>query len=243
MPVPPATGRLERLEIRAHLQPDYGDTPTPENIFKAYVNPAEITLGYEVEYDGAGGAGSTGSRMEFKKIKPGELQLSFFVDGTGANGREADVREQVAKFQEVTGYNGHIHRTHYLKVAWGTLQIKRCVLKSASIAYKMFRPDGVPLRAVISATFTDNSDDATRVAIAQDQSADLTHLRLVKAGDSLPRLCEEIYGEPRMYLEVARANGLDNFRALRPGVRLAFPPLDTRPLPAGARPVFPPLEN
>ena len=29
-----------------------------------------------------------------------------------------------------------------------------------------------------------------------------------------------------MYLEVARANGLDDFRALQAGMRLAFPPLE-----------------
>jgi hypothetical protein len=219
------TGKFERLVIRAHLKPDYTDKPTPDNIFEAYVNPSEITLGYEVEYDGASGAGTNASRMEFKRIKPGDLSLSFFIDGTGANGRPADVRAVVEKFQLVTGYSGHLHRTHYLKVAWGKLQVRRCVLKSASIAYKLFRPDGVPLRAVISATFTDNSDDKTRVAISQDESADLTHVRLVNAGDTLPGLCEIVYGEPRMYSEVARANGLDNFRALRPGTRLQFPPL------------------
>lgn len=215
---------LEHLVIQAHAQPDYSDSPIAE--FQAYVNPAEITLGYEAEYDAQSGAGTTGSRMEFKKIKPGDLTLGFFLDGTGANGRPADVQQQVAQFQRVTGYNGDIHRPNYLKVAWGKLQIKRCVLKSASIAYKLFKPDGVPLRAVISATFTDNSDDATRVAIAQDKSADLTHLRLVKAGDTLPGLCNQVYGEPRLYVEVARANGLDHFRALTPGMQLRFPPLE-----------------
>ncbi|NJO23394.1 MAG: hypothetical protein HC868_11170, partial [Sphingomonadales bacterium] len=33
--------------------------------------------------------------------------------------RPADVRAEVEKFQQVTGYSGHIHRTHYLKIAWG----------------------------------------------------------------------------------------------------------------------------
>lgn len=227
MPLPTPSGRLERLVIRAHLTPDYSEKQVPpERVFAAYVNPAEITLAYEIEYDGANGAGTTNSRMEFKKVKPGDLSLAFFIDGTGANGRPANVQEQVEKFQKVTGYSGHIHRTHYLEVAWGTLKIKRCVLKSASIAYKLFQPDGVPLRAVISATFTDNSDDTTRVAITGDASADLTHVRLVKAGDTLPGLCGTIYGEPRMYAEVARANGLDNFRVLRPGTRLRFPPLE-----------------
>jgi len=217
-------GELERLVIRAHAKPDYTDAHFAE--FKAYVNPSEITLGYEIEYDAAQGQGTTNSRMEFKKLKPGDLTLSFFIDGTGANGRPANVRDEVARFQEVTGYNGAIHRTSYLIVAWGTLRVKKCVLKSAQIVYKLFQSDGVPLRAVINATFTDNSDDATRVAIQQDESSDLTHFRLVKAGDTLPRLCEEIYGEACLYPEVARVNGLDHFRKLEPGQRLRFPPLE-----------------
>ena len=64
------------------------------------------------------------------------------------------------------------------------------------------------------------------MAIAGDQSADLTHVRLVKQGDSLPALCEQVYGNPRLVAEVARANGLDNFRALRAGMQLRFPPLE-----------------
>ena len=190
------------------------------------MNPNELTIAYEVEYDSAQGAGTTGSRMNFKKMKPGDMSLTFFIDGTGANGTKADVQEKIQQFQTVTGYNGNIHRPNYLKVVWGTLQVKRCVLKTASIAYKLFKPDGVPLRAVITAAFADSSDDQTRVAIAQDSSPDLTHVRLVKAGDTLPTLCFGIYGDPSYYLEVAQANGIDVFRNLRPGTRIVFPPLE-----------------
>lgn len=216
-------GELEKLVIQAYEKPDYSGSAFAE--FRAFLNPSEITLSYEIEYDAAQGAGTTNSRMNFKKLKPGDLSLTFFIDGTGASGAQADVQEMVAKFQSVTLYNGKIHRPNYLKVMWGTLQVKRCVLKSASIAYKLFRPDGVPLRAVISATFTDNSDDTTRVAIQQDQSTDLTHVRLVRAGDTLPALCNEIYGDPRRYLDVAAVNALDHFRRLTPGTRLVFPPI------------------
>jgi hypothetical protein len=218
------SGKLERLVIKAHAKADYSDKPIRE--FEAYVNPSEITLAYEVEYDAAQGAGTTNSRMEFKRVKPGDMSLTFFLDGTGANGRPCDVQREVEKFQAVTGYNGSIHRPNYLQVGWGKLTIKRCVLKSASIVYKLFTSDGVPLRAVITASFSDNSDDKTREAKAQNQSPDLTHFRLVKAGDSLPLLCDQIYGDPGMYVRVARANGLDDFRNLVPGTRLRFPPLE-----------------
>jgi hypothetical protein len=217
------SGTLEKLTILAYEKPDYSGKFTEK--FEAYINPNEITLSYEIEYDGAQGSGTTNSRMNFKKAKPGDLSLTFFIDGTGANGQQVKVQEKVEEFQNVTGYNGKIHRTSYLKVMWGTLQIKRCVLKSASIAYKLFKLNGVPLRAVITANFTDNSDDKTRQAIVQDESSDLTHIRLIKAGDNLPTLCYEIYGDPGYYLKVAHANQLNNFRNLTPGMKIFFPPL------------------
>ncbi len=215
---------LEKMLIKAYEEADFSGEAIDE--FEAYINPHELTIAYEMEYDSAQGSGTTGSRMEFKKVKPGDMSLTFFIDGTGANGVKVDVQERVEKFQAVTGYNGNIHRPNYLKVVWGTLQVKRCVLKSASIAYKLFKPDGVPLRAVVTANFTDSSDDETRVALAQDASPDLTHQRIVKAGDSLPLLCYQIYRDSSYYLDVARANNLDDFRNLEPGTRLYFPPLE-----------------
>lgn len=217
-------GTLEKLLIKAFESPNYSGQPVAE--FAAFINPSEITLSYEMEYDSAQGSGTTNSRMSFKKQKPGDMTLTFFIDGTGASGKTVDVQQEVERFQTVTGYNGNIHRPHFLKVAWGTLQVKRCVLKSVSIAYKLFKPDGVPLRAVINATFTDNADDQTRVAMAQDQSPDLTHKRIVRAGDNLPALCSEIYNDPLYYLEVARFNRIDDFRNLKPGVSIIFPPLE-----------------
>ena len=216
-------GRLEKLLIQAFEQPDFSGAAIAS--FESFVNPSEVTLAYEMEYDSAQGSGTTGSRMEFKKIKPGELALSFFLDGTGANGRPCDVQAQVAQFQTVTGYNGNIHRPNYLKVVWGTLTVKRCVLKNASIAYKLFKADGVPLRAVITANFSDASDDQTRVAMAQDSSPDLTHVRVLGATDSLPSLCHQIYGNVHLALQVARANGFTSARGLAAGTRVRFPPL------------------
>lgn len=218
------SGKLEKLTILAYEAADYSGDPIDE--FEAFLNPNEITLSWEVEYDSAQGSGTTGSRMEFKKIKPGDLSLTFFIDGTGASGVSVVVQDRIQKFIDVTGYNGNIHRPNYLKVAWGTMTVKRCVLKNASVAYKLFKPDGVPLRAVITAAFTDNSDDQTRVAMAQDQSPDLTHVRLAQAGDTLPGLCQQIYGSPHYYVQVAAANRMTSFRRLEPGTRIVFPPLE-----------------
>jgi hypothetical protein len=220
----PPSGKLDKLTIQAFTDSNYKGKPA--KTFEAFVNPNEITISYELEWDATQGAGTTNARMNFKIAKPGDMTLAFFLDGTGASGRAVDVQAMVEQFQTVTGYSGEIHRPHYLKVMWGTLQIKRCVLKSASIAYKLFKPDGVPLRAVITAAFSDNANDKLRIAQAKDESADLTHRRVIKAGDDLPSLCEAIYGDPRVYLKVAEANGLDDFRSLVPGTVVFFPPVE-----------------
>jgi hypothetical protein len=218
-------GTLEKLLILAYDEPDYSGSPS--STFTALVNPNEITMSYEIEYDSAQGSGTTDSRMEFKSFKPGDLSLNFLLDGTGANGTAIDVQAQIELFQAVTGYSGTIHRTNYLLVQWGTtLPLVRCVLKSASIAYKLFTSAGVPLRAVISAVFTGNSDDETRVAEAGDESSDLIHVRWLKAGENLSSLCYSIYGDPLYYLDVARVNRIDNFRNIAPGTKIFFPPLE-----------------
>ena len=61
---------------------------------------------------------------------------------------------------------------------------------------------------------------------ANRSSPDLSHLVEVRDGDTLPLLCDRIYGDAAYYVDVARFNGLDNFRQLTPGVRLHFPPLE-----------------
>jgi len=48
-------GTLERLTILAYTKPDYSGAIV--NRFEAFVNPNELTLSYEVEYDSAQGAG------------------------------------------------------------------------------------------------------------------------------------------------------------------------------------------
>ena len=216
-------GKLEKLVIKAYTKPDYSDRPVDE--FQVYFNPEEYAQVYDIEYDDKSGDGTTGSPMVFKRIKPQEYSLKFMIDGTGTGGEKINVPDMIRKFFSVMGYDGKIHRPRYLQVLWGTLR-SYCILLKADITYKLFKPDGTPLRAVINATFKENIDDRTRVAKANDTSPDLTHVRVVKAGDTLPIMAYEIYGDLSRYIEVARVNGLDNFMQLRPGERILFPPVE-----------------
>ena len=198
-----------------------GELGEPVGEFKAYFNPEEYSQVYDVEYVRQQGEGTTGSPVVFRRVKPQEYTLKLVFDGTGVSGEKIDVYRKIQDFFRVVGYDGQIHRPRYLKLLWGKLQ-SNCVLLKATINYKIFRPDGSPLRAFLEATFTENVDDTTRAAQANDRSPDLTHVRVVRDGDTLPLMAYRIYGD----LEVAKANRLQNFRRLKPGQTLVFPPIE-----------------
>ena len=65
----PTGGTLEQLTIQAYEAADYSGSPVAT--FEAYVNPNEITLGYEIEYDAAQGAGHHRQPHELQEDEAG----------------------------------------------------------------------------------------------------------------------------------------------------------------------------
>lgn len=237
------SGELKKMVIDAHRKPDYSDAPVQS--FTVMFNPNTYTQTYEVEYEDRQGQGDTSSPQVYGAIKPQEYTFEFLFDGTGtapmpeslqaiartdstADTNRYDVQKIVDEFLTVTGkHDGEIHRPLYLRLSWGSLSSK-CVLARAEITYTLFRSDGTPLRAKVKATFSENVEDTLRVAEERENSPDLTHVRTVEEGDHLTLMTDRLYNDPRYYLQVAQANGLKNFRRLRAGTELIFPPIRER---------------
>ena len=231
------TGKLEKVKINGYE--DISKSGTPK-IFEAFINPDEFTVNYVSNFDTASAAGQTGTQGNFISTNPIELQLKFYLDGTnaagklkGADGADKTVGEKLIEFYEACGYDSGIHQPRYIEIIWGTLHLLRFdpesfsgYLKSVSINYKLFNQDGTPLRAIITATFTEAIPDAERESGGKTSSPDMTHVRIVKEGDTLPSMSGKIYGDFKYYLEVAKANKLDDFRSLVPGTKIFFPPFD-----------------
>ena len=123
------------------------------------------------------------------------------------------------------GYKGDSHEPRHLKLVWGENSIFKGRVTELSINHKMFKPDGTPIRAIATVKFKSSIEEQKRAAKENKSSPDLTHIRKVKQGDTLPLMCYSIYGDPKYYLQVAEVNGLANFRQLKPGTDLFFPPL------------------
>lgn len=218
-------GELKKLKIEAFKDLEYN---TKADEFEVMFNPSSYTQKYEVEYEESQGQGTTGTPQKFGKIKPQEYSFEFVFDGTGASGEKKDVSTEIDKFFTITGkVDGETHRPLYLKISWGSL-ISKCILKSADITYNLFEPDGYPLRAKVNAVFAENIDDVLRTAKENKSSPDLSHYREIREGENLPLLCYEIYGDSKYYADVAKANGLTDFRNLKPGEIIQFPPIKSK---------------
>jgi hypothetical protein len=220
-------GKLQKMQIYSYSDVKF---ETLEATFEAQLNPENYTQKYQVKYVEEQVPGTSGKQLQFDKIEPQTMEFEFIIDHTGALGNtessERGVEADIDEFKALAlGYDGNIHRTRYLKLVWGTLLFKCCIEK-LDVTYKLFKPDGTPVRALIKAAFKEFKEDERRVAEENASSPDLTHVRMVNEGDTIHLLTHKIYGDPKYYLEVARINGLTNFRRLDAGQKLFFPPLN-----------------
>lgn len=218
------SGALVKLYIEAYDDEKFSSKR--DETFTAMFNPAKYNLKYEIEYDKKGAAGSSPPAPKFSNMKQQELSLEFFLDSTGVE-NEADVfvDQKVDDFLKLCyKYEGDKHKNNYLRVVWSYL-VFDCVLKDADIAFTLFRSDGRPLRARVTAKFLGFVNDQKRVLADKAQSPDITHYRVVQDKQKLPLLARNIYESNQYYLDVAKANKLVNFRKLKTGQQLYFPPL------------------
>ncbi|WOD42835.1 CIS tube protein [Hwangdonia lutea] len=224
-----STGELTKLKIIAYSD-DTFENEVSDGEFTTLINPEKYAFNYKIEQNEEQAQGTSATAPGFNKILPEHLDINFVFDRTGAI-RTSEVSDDgvikdVDKFKKVVfDYNGDQHKPNYLKISWGTLLFKGTLLEM-TVDYKLFNPNGTPIRAMANAKFQRFVSDELRVAEENSQSPDLTHLRTVKNGDTLPLMSYRIYGDSKYYLEVAKANGITNFRQLAIGQQLVFPPLE-----------------
>lgn len=224
-------GELKKLKIIGYEDAKFSESKkVDQGEFKTLVNPEKYTLSYNIEYDDKHAPGTSSGPAKFNKMEPQDFEIEFLFDGTGIvqwqNADAGSVQDEIDRFRKIVfDYNGEKHRPNFVKIIWGALLFKG-VFVSLDLEYKLFKPSGEPLRAVGKAKFKGHQDDEERAAEENKSSPDLTHVRTVKGGDTLPLMTYRIYGDSKYYLEVARANKLSNFRKLTPGQQIVFPPID-----------------
>ncbi|TKC88725.1 LysM peptidoglycan-binding domain-containing protein [Trinickia terrae] len=188
------------------------------------INPESYTHNHSASYNPAQSTDTAGTTTKYSSIEPETVSFSFYLDGTGVVS-DLKLGNSIKHFKQLAyQYNGDIHSPNYLLLVWGSLSFK-CRMTKLDVEYTLFDPDGMPLRAKLTPSFQQflSADDLAK--LSGKNSPDMTHLRYAGAGDTLPLMCQRIYGDSRHYLMVANYNGLSQFRNLQPGQAIVFPPL------------------
>ena len=209
--------------------------------FEVMYNPNTFSENYGTVYSPQSAIGGTADTQSFMRQPSNSVSFDFLFDGTGVSGvgssaidlnpdvGKADyVQNRLKEFLEITKlYDGEEHSTNHLELSWGTFHFYG-VMERATVTYKLFHSSGAPLRANVNATFTQTVSREEQAALARRTSPDLTHFRIVKAGETLPLIAKKVYGDSKYYLEIARVNGINNFRKLKAGQQLVLPPIDKK---------------
>lgn len=230
------SGKLEKLLIYSFTDRKFQIKDAEQKnkpAFVAPINPESFSKNFKVEHDVQRPHGAGSAEVKFKSTAPEELKLEFILDGTGtmegywAAYKDKPVHEQMKIFMDCAyNYKGDIHRPNFLLIIWGSEIKFRCVLTSLDVNYTLFKPDGTPLRAKLTANFLDYQSREERIAEDKPASPDLTHHRTVKQGDRIDLMTYAIYNNPKYVMQVAKANSLTSIKKLKTGTDLYFPPFN-----------------
>ncbi|WP_255474068.1 CIS tube protein [Pontibacter qinzhouensis] len=219
-------GEVKKMWIRAYRSATMEDKDFVGEYY-AMVNPETYAIDLKMEVKEGQGQGTSGKQQKFTFKKPEELSFEFLFDNTGiidGKPKPKGIHEDLQKLQDLAfKLDGEVHEPHHVLLIWGKLVFQGRIT-GMTINYKLFNPDGTPIRAMVKITIKQSEEESERTAKERKSSPDLTHIRTIRKGESLPWLCYLIYGSPKYYLEVARANKLSNFRKIKEGTQILFPP-------------------
>lgn len=230
-------GKASDFTISAFLDAARSKPVEDPNSLAVRYNPETVQVKCENAFQTSQASPGSSAQARFTQGRSRVVQVTLVFDSIdfGAYGmiqllgsKALSVEQSVGLFLRLCHQiNSESHEPSYLRLIWqkGILGPNfDCRLKSVDVNYSTFDTDGSPLHAELTTQFIEDIEPRKKAAQDNLLSPDLTHKRLVRAGDTLTALCRDVYGTPEHYLQVAEVNGLDDFRALTPGKELLFPP-------------------
>jgi len=156
------------------------------------------------------------------------ISLEFFFDTYAVRKTlQKDVRTEyvqklLALMEPTVSTSGGKKRPPILLLSWGGFAF-RSVLEKLTQNYTMFSESGVPVRAIVNATFKQYStaEEGSR----NNPVGDPTKAHRVTQGETVSSIAEREYSDPGLWRIIADANGLADPRNLAPGTFLVIPAL------------------
>jgi hypothetical protein len=217
---------------KAKLQIEGGD------LIEVYFNPQEYSISKTNQWTYEKVTGNSLPPAQFAGGNPRELTLSLLLDVSLLPQQPSvkDVTDKLFKMMEVpsgqaAGAAGAV--PPFVTFQWGSIVPFKAVCTSLTVAFKLFRPNGLPIRADVKLTLKQAETASTASSNGANQGTNPTTraraghgVHMVKDGDSLPSIAYQTYGDATVWRAIADANEIENPMHLRRGTPLSLPRLE-----------------
>lgn len=252
MGMKPSSDSLQKLTILYETERDLLlGTEFSGGPIKALFNPSELKFGYDVSWKSSPVPGTIAGgyhRLEFQNCQPVTLGIDLFFDtyegdpnaktGFGsllaasvtpsflsASPSGVSVLTYTSQMEKLACVDNDLHRPPRCKLRWGQGDLIEGVLIRMTEDFTHFMPDGTPVRALLSCTFQEFIPYSTAATLSENKSPDLHRTRVLKRGETLSSIAQEVYNDAGLWRTIAKANGISDPRSIRPGQVLALPKL------------------
>jgi hypothetical protein len=192
-------------------------------------NPEEYSLNRDNNFVSQAIPGLSSPLIQFAHGNLRTLDMELLFDTYESR---TDVRLETEKLIHLMEIDPTLHAPPILIVAWASLQF-RCVLTRASQKFLLFLDDGRPVRARISASFSEFIDAEHEALQVKRETADYTKSHTVVQGETIAAIAWQYYSDPTKWRPIIVSNGIDRPRELIPGQLLTIPPLPYRDATTG----------
>jgi phage tail protein X len=217
---------------KAELSIDGGDT------IQVLFNPTEYTITKTNTWNFKQVKGKSLPPASFGGGNPREISLSLLLDVTLLDGKSVlDITNKLFKMMDVPsgqGAGGASSAPAFVTFRWGAVDTFKAVCTSLTVAYQLFQPNGVPLRADVKLQLKQAGEASTASSGSANAAQNPTTrqrgglgVHTVRDGDTLPSIAYRTYGDATKWRVIAEINGVDNPLHLRRGLALTLPELET----------------
>lgn len=240
-------GQLEKMYLIAYQNNEPNEAKVivdGDEKFIFQVNPESYRRRFGIQYANTGRVpGTTSDAGTYNLTLPETFTVDILFDNSGVITNESllqiavvnpfspdkpnDVTRRVEKLKNFCyNFQSDPHRPYFIRLCWGDESgFFFGVVTTLEIDFKLFRPDGKPIRAVAHLSLNEAEDRILSERRRHPASPDITHEKVFKGGDLFSLLSHKVYKKSEHYIDVAKANKLLSFRNITEGTILKFPPL------------------
>ncbi len=199
------------------------NTDTNEKLTVRF-NPEEYSLNRDNNFAQAAIPGRSAPILQFTHGNMRTLEMELLFD---TYEQQRDVREETTKLTKLLDINPQTHAPPVLLFVWGSLRFQ-CVLARANQKFILFLPSGQPVRARVTASFSEFTNTSLEAKEIKRETSDFTKVHVVAQGEALSSIAAQVYSNPTLWRPLAIRNNIDDPHSLTTGQRLVVPRLPFR---------------